>query len=59
VLKVKKNTLEQDLFEIQQTLLMTQNELSELQENNKREIEQMIKERKLNEQIVVELTKEV
>jgi hypothetical protein len=58
-LKLEKNALEQELFETQQTLLQTQNEFSKLQDNSRRELGLVIEERKMNEHIVEELSKEV
>jgi len=58
-LKLEKNALEQEVFETQQTLMQTQSEFSKLQENSRREIGLVMEERKMNEHIVEELSREV
>ena len=58
-LKAEKNSLEQELFETQQALTQLQKEFHKIQETNKREHEQVVQERRMNEHIVEELSKEV
>ena len=58
-LKAEKNSLEQELFETQQSLTELQKEFQQLQDSNKREQEQVVQERRMNEHLVDELSKEV
>ena len=58
-LKAEKNSLEQELFETQQSLTELQNEFQRLQDSTKRDQEQVEQERRMNEHLVEELSKEV